>query len=178
MSHFALTAVGSDRPGIVAAVAEALFKLGCNVEDSQMSILRGHFAMMLIVAAPEGVGERELEAELEPVRGRLELEALVVRKVLDLHSEAAAPSHILTVYGADHPGIVALVSSTLAERSVNITDLNTRLVGEPDAPLYAMLMEIALPPELPVEQLEAALEEVGEKAQVELSLRPLEAEAL
>lgn len=178
MSHFALTAVGSDRPGIVAAVAEALLRLDCNIEDSQMSILRGHFAMMLIVAAPEGTGEPELETELEPVRERLDLEALVVRKVLDLHAHAAGPSHILTVYGADHPGIVAAVSSALAERSVNITDLNTRLVGEPDAQLYAMLMEIAVPPELPVEQLEAALEEVGEEARVELSLRPLEAEAL
>src|SRR5438094_166616 len=52
--HFAVSAVGADRPGIVAAVTGAFLEHGCNLEDTSMTILRGHFAMMLVVAAPEG----------------------------------------------------------------------------------------------------------------------------
>ena len=37
-------------PGIVAAVSRVLFDLGCNVEDSSMTLLRGNFAMMLVLA--------------------------------------------------------------------------------------------------------------------------------
>ena len=44
-----VTVVGQDRPGIVAAVAEALYDLGCNLEDATSTILRGHFSMMLVV---------------------------------------------------------------------------------------------------------------------------------
>ena len=55
MSLFAVSAIGRDRPGIVAAVSRVLLDLEGNVEDSQMSILRGHFAVMLIVALPSGV---------------------------------------------------------------------------------------------------------------------------
>ena len=55
MPEFAVTAIGRDRPGIVAAISGALLELEGNVEDSQMSILRGHFAVMLIVRLPDPV---------------------------------------------------------------------------------------------------------------------------
>jgi predicted amino acid-binding ACT domain protein len=34
-------------------VTGALLPHGINIEDSRMAILRGHFAMMLVVAVPE-----------------------------------------------------------------------------------------------------------------------------
>ena len=62
MSHVAVTAVGADRPGIVAGVTKVLFDQGCNLEDTSMTILRGHFAMMLVVDVPAGVAAADLEA--------------------------------------------------------------------------------------------------------------------
>jgi len=35
------------------------------VEDSQMTILRGHFAMMLVLAAPDDVDRDTLAADLD-----------------------------------------------------------------------------------------------------------------
>src|SRR5947209_8005026 len=64
MAHFAVSAVGADRPGIVAAVTGVFVEHGCNLEDTSMTILRGHFAMMLIVAAPDDVSGEELESAL------------------------------------------------------------------------------------------------------------------
>ncbi|MFL5868791.1 MAG: ACT domain-containing protein, partial [Thermoleophilaceae bacterium] len=55
MPHLALTAIGRDRPGIVAALSGVLLEHELNVEDSQATILRGHFSIVLVVAAPEGV---------------------------------------------------------------------------------------------------------------------------
>src|SRR2546426_220356 len=81
MAHYALSAVGRDRPGIVAAVSEALLAHSANIEDSQMTILRGHFTMVLVVAAPEGADIDALRADLEQVRARL-----------DLHGRALTPS--------------------------------------------------------------------------------------
>ena len=62
---YAVTAIGRDRPGIVAAISAALLDLDCNLEDSHMSILRGHFAVMLIVRAPEGTAGEALSERLE-----------------------------------------------------------------------------------------------------------------
>ena len=87
-------------------------------------------------------------------------------------------SHILSVYGADHPGIVHAVTSALAAREVNITDLTTRLVGGDGEPLYAMMLEVALPAGLPLEELERSLADVREREGVELTIRALEQDAL
>lgn len=53
-----VTVVGRDRPGIIADVTARLADLGGNIEDSTMTLLRGHFAMMLICASPATAGRR------------------------------------------------------------------------------------------------------------------------
>jgi glycine cleavage system transcriptional repressor len=178
MRHFALTAVGRDRPGIVAAITAVLLDHRVNVEDSQMSILRGHFTMMLIVAVDDDVDVDVLAADLREAGEVLDLELLTIAGVDELEGEPPAePSHVVSVYGVDHPGIVYAVSAALAERGVSITDLTTRLVGEESAPLYAVLMEAVIPADL-VADVEAALAGVAAEQGVEVSVRPLESDAL
>ena len=177
MPEFAVTAIGRDRPGIVAAISEALLELEGNIEDSQMSILRGHFAVMLIVELPGSADSGDLQERLQRVRQELELEAIAVNRVDDLGAAATRPSHVITVYGADHPGIVHAVSATLADREVNITGLETRLAGASGSPLYVMIIEVAIP-EGSEPDLEAALSQVADQAEVEVSLRPLAADPL
>jgi glycine cleavage system transcriptional repressor len=177
VSDFAVTAIGRDRPGIVAAISNALLDVDGNIEDSQMSILRGHFAVMLIVHVPDALDEEALATRLGSVRDDLGLEAITFNPLDQLATTSPAPTHVLTVYGADHPGIVAGISATLAELGVNITDLETRLVAEADSPLYMMQMELALG-DVPAEEVEGALRETAGRAQVEFSLRELEADAL
>jgi glycine cleavage system transcriptional repressor len=172
--NYAVSAIGRDRPGIVAAISQVLFEVGGNIDDSQMSILHGHFAVMLVVSVPGEVGRDQLAGRLEEVRERLGLEGLAVSE-LDELAGAAAPTHVLTVYGADHPGIVHAVSTALAERGVNITDLRTRRTGQ-EAPLYVMVMEIAVPGD--EEELREAMTQVGEATAVDVSLRELSSEAL
>ena len=48
MAQLAISVVGPDRPGIIADLTGALAGAGANLEDSTMTLLRGHFAMMLI----------------------------------------------------------------------------------------------------------------------------------
>lgn len=178
MTNFAITAIGIDRPGIVAGVTQVLYRLNCNIEDTQMTILRGHFAMMLIVSAPDEVDESALESELGPVRKELSLEAVVARKVGEAMATEEKADHVLTVYGADHPGIVHAVTKALAGMGVNITDLNTRLVGEPQSPLYAMMLELCLPLGVDEDAVKGALESVGKEIDVEVSLRQLSSDTL
>jgi len=178
MRHFALTAIGEDRPGIVSAVTEPLATLGCNLEDSSSSILRGHFAVMLILSAPDETSESAIADE---VRRHTDPLGLVVT-VRPLRAGAVTgnigASHVLSVYGADRPGIVHGVTKLLAERGVNITELNTRLVGRAEKPIYAMLMEVAVPPDLSAEGLEQDLKDLAQGLAVDVALRPLEADTL
>jgi glycine cleavage system transcriptional repressor len=143
--------------------------------------LRGHFTMVLVLAAPNGLDVPALQSDLANARRELDLEALSLGELEETGTPAeAAPSHIVTVYGADHPGIVHGVSAALAERGVNITDLYTRLTGDggEEAPLYTLMMEIELPGGLTIEEVEGVLRGVADEQRLELSVRPLERDTL
>ena len=177
MARFAVSVFGRDRPGIVAAVSRVLADAGCNLEDTSMTILRGHFAMMLVVSCRGGDRAGELEAGLGPVANRLDLQ-VSVRVVTDEVTAAAGGGERFTaaVYGADRPGLVARVSETLAARGVNILDLQTRVVGEPD-PVYVMQFELEVPAGQAA-KVEADLHAAAGELGVEVSFRRDEADVL
>lgn len=180
MRHLLLSGVGRDRPGIVAGVTGLALEHGLNVEDSRSTILGGHFTMMLMVSAPDSLDLEALREGLEETGRRLELEASFLHELAGPSAEKSpGPSHVVSVYGADHPGIAHAVSSALAERGVSITDLATHLVGEGEGrPLYAMMMEVALPPGLDPSELEAVLAALAPEQGVEATVRVLGRDAL
>jgi glycine cleavage system transcriptional repressor len=180
VARFALSAIGRDRPGIVAGVSGALLQHGANIEDSRMAILGGHFTMMLIVSTPDDTDVGSLNRELDEARSRLGLGALTLDEVAEEHGLARPEaSHVVTVYGADHPGIVHSVASALADMGVNVIDVATHLVEEEgEASLYAMMMEVDLPETVAADRLQAELREVADRERLDLSVRAVEAEAL
>jgi glycine cleavage system transcriptional repressor len=177
MRSFTLAATGRDRPGIVAAVTEALLAHGVNIEDAEMAILRGHFAIVLVLAAPDDVDVDSLRARLDAVAAEVPLEALSLSEVEALGGGPRPEvSHAISVYGADRPGIVHAVAGALADLGVNIVDLSTRVVG--DEPLYAMLIEVTLPAGLDDATLEGALGRVAAELGVDVSARASGADVL
>lgn len=176
MHSYALSAVGADQPGIIAAIAERLTAHGLNVTDSQMGILRGFFAMTLVLEA-DAVDEEALRADLAQAADVLRLEALTLREVHEGGSGALdSPTHVVSVYGADHPGILASVTGGLAAAGVNVCDLRTRLV-EADA-MYVMVVDVAVPDGLDEDALRAALAAIGEQQGVDVTLRAAEADVM
>jgi len=170
VARFALSAIGRDRPGIVAGVSGALLEHGANIEDSRMAILGGHFTIMLIVSTPPDADVAALTRDLDDARGRLGLGALTLEEVADEHGlTRPEASHIVTVYGADHPGIVHAVAAALAKRGANILDLETRVAGD----LYVMTLDVAAEGDI-----DDVLEQAAAEQGVELSVRPFEADVL
>ena len=148
MGRLWLSALGADRPGIVAAVSGVLVDLGCNLEDSTMTILHDHFAVLLVVSAPDDVTAAALESALGAVAQRFEL-VVAVRPLTDTGSRGedrtAVEPWTVAVHGADRPGIVRDVTTALADAGGNVVDLSTHLVGGAGAPVYVMTLRVTLP---------------------------------
>ena len=169
-----VTVVGKDRPGIVAAVAEALFDLGCNLEDATSTILRGHFSMMLIVRPPEGTDAAAVNERLKKVGESLDL-IVAAQPMEEADVEPPVPTHMVSVYGGDRPGIVFRVAQVLARSGANITDLTSRLIGTEEQPVYAVMMEAGIPdPAATEESLDRLREELG----LDVSVHPLDTDVL
>jgi glycine cleavage system transcriptional repressor len=174
--YYAVSAVGADRPGIVAAVTKVLLEEGCNLEDTEMSVLRGHFAMMLVVSGSDDSSAERLEAALTEAAGGTDL-VVAVRAIDDVARSAPAGERwSVAVYGADRPGIVHRLTSLLAGEGANIIDLETRVIGDPDRPVYAMLLEITVPEGVDGERLSARLTTEGRSLGVECSMHESEAD--
>jgi glycine cleavage system transcriptional repressor len=170
----AVTVIGNDRPGIVAGVSKALFDVGCNLEDVSSTILRGHFSMVLLVEAPDTIEAPALESQLTGVGRELGL-TIVARPVESMTADIHAATHMVSVYGADKPGIVFHVTDLLAKRGANITDLTSRVIGAEDDPVYALMLEISAPDGV---DLEGALSELQAELGVDASVHPIEADLL
>ncbi|HEY5997077.1 MAG TPA: ACT domain-containing protein, partial [Candidatus Deferrimicrobiaceae bacterium] len=143
-----MSVVGRDRPGIVAGISRILFELGCNIEDSSSTILSGQFAMLLVVGTPGAVSPDAFDRAFDGVRGGMGLMISVNAlgdEELSREKGFKGTPHIISVHGADRPGIVYRVTQALADRSVNVTDLNTQVVGSKDRPVYVMVIEADLP---------------------------------
>src|SRR5262249_52952857 len=155
-----------------AAMSRVLVDRGCNIEDVSATILRGHGAVMMIVQAPASEDAATLDQAARSVLGGTGVSVNVQPCVVPADGAVGpAPTHVLSVYGTDRPGIVHRLTALLAERGVNITDLDSRLVGRPDRPIYAMLLEMQIPPEVDVPALKATLNALGKELSVDISLR-------
>lgn len=172
MNVYAVTVVGRDRPGIIAETTARLAELGLNLEDSTMTLLRGHFAMMLVCEG--AAGERDIEAALAP----LTIDRSLTVTVAEVPAEPSPPTGgspwVLTVHGGDRPGIVSAVVAEVAAVKGNITDLTTRLVGD----LYLLVAEIDLPAGVDVKALEAAVDRVSSGLGVQATLRRVDIDEL
>jgi glycine cleavage system transcriptional repressor len=85
---------------------------------------------------------------------------------------------MLRVYGADRPGIVHAVTTELAQRGWNVTDLNTRLLAGGSGPAYVLMLEVVAPTPEAAAELEPELARLREQLGVEISLEQLDPEAL
>ncbi len=179
-----VTALGKDRPGIVAGVTKVLYGLGCNLEDSAMTRLEGEFAIMLIFSGGPSVSADRLCRAFGPLERRLHL---VVHVKPLTRQETTAPrkkgqQYLITVYGADKAGIVFRVSDLLAQVGVNVTDLHTHRSagrgGRKSPSLYLLLLEVELPARRSLASLEQRLKSLARRMGVEVTLRPAEPDVL
>lgn len=175
---FALSAIGLDRPGIVADLAELIYECDCNLEDSSMTILGSEFAVLLLLSGQGPDVERRLGAGCK----RLEWEKRLTVFFRPLESDPtgrALGRHTLPmvceVHGVDKAGIVARIARTLADHGVNVTALKTQSRPGPETgtPMFTMRIEMAVPAELERRVLRERLERVAADLRVDLVLSEL-----
>jgi len=173
---YAMAAIGKDRPGIVADLAELIFEHGCNLEDSSMTILGGEFAVLLLFTG----SDEELDGRLSAACKRLEWErhlTIFFRPLEGPPTPYGAGErrkvYELSATGVDKAGIVARVCRLLAERDVTIREMKTysRPEAESGTTLYTMRVEMGVPTSVGTEELSAALERVADELKIEITLR-------
>src|SRR3954451_24415444 len=122
-----LTAIGRERPGIVARIAGVLVDHGLNIEDSDMKLLGGRFAMMLLLRGD--ADEQAVYRDLVEAGRELGLDYIYVHPIAEAEAVKRTATHVASLYGRDRPGQVARVAQVLDELNVGISGLSTHVNG-------------------------------------------------
>lgn len=171
-TSYAITVVGHDRPGIIADVTGALAEHGGNLEDSTMSLLRGHFAWTLIVATD--ADESEIDTALEPLRHDHLMISVLELPPEQPEAQRETVSYWLSVHGADRPGIVSAITRVFANDGGNLTNLTTRLANG----MYVVGADVDLPAEVDLLDITAKLNAAAKQLGVTANLRPADGDLL
>lgn len=174
---FALSAIGRDRPGIVADLAELVYESGCNLEDSSMTILGSEFAVLLLLT---GEGD-DVEQRLGGASKRLEWEKRLTVFIRPLEGEPIpysvgreARPYLLQATGVDKAGLVARVARCLAGHGASIRQMSTHSRPEPGtgSPIYTMRIQLDVPADVEDQALRRDLEQVAGELTIDVALEP------
>lgn len=170
-NNLVFTLTGPDRVGIVEEVTQVLLDHSGNVETSRMVRLGGEFAILMLVSIPadqianldKGIETLNAEGYKITIGQTVEPEAVSQRGWLAYH---------IALQGADHEGIVHEVARHLSQHGINIEEMDTALVAAPmsGVPLFTMMAQVAVPPELIERDWVAELEGVGHQLNVDIKV--------
>jgi glycine cleavage system transcriptional repressor len=162
-----LSAIGKDKTGIVSSISEILFKLGCNIEDSTMTLLSGQFAVILLLDCPKNSDISKIKRSLNSSMKKLGLSYSVTEVDKPKTNKKNFGDYVIAVYGSDRVGIVYNVSKYLADKKINITDVQTKVSGKKDK-VYIMLLEVNIPKALKIEIVKQNLKQLAKELNVEI----------
>ena len=164
-----LTVIGADRPGLVETLAQTIAEHGASWLESRMAHLAGHFVGLLRVSVPE-----TRASELAHALRALESRGLrvIVESALGEGPDRSAPRLRLELVGLDRPGIVREISRAIAQRGVNVEELESHTSSAPMSgeTLFHVAAWLRLPSTGDPDELRATLEKLADELMVELTL--------
>lgn len=171
---FLLSAMGKDRPGIVADLARLIFACDANLEDSRMAILGTDFAVMMLCSTARDDAFDQLSVGVK--RLERDLGMTILLRQLEGGPRHSVPMPGATLYrvraaGEDKAGIVAGICGALAEAGVNIAELSTRSrPGPGGSPHYEMEIVAEVPERTDADALRHALDAEADRLVVDVTI--------
>jgi len=170
----AVSIIGRDRPGIVASVSKVLFQNRCNIEDLSQTAIRGQFAMILIASTAKKEVLTGLKQDFENLARDLALD-INLRPIRPEEMKAFEAGEtepfVITVRGEDRPGLVYGIAEILAERSINITNLDARVALIGGKQEYIQLFEVDIPKKLDYRLIQEKLRQRGQEMGISVDLQ-------
>ncbi len=152
-NQLVISAIGSDRPGIVNELSQLIVQHNGNIDDSRMTVLGGEFAIILLISATAS-DLNNIEQILNQRAGSLELNIISKHTSANTLPEKHIP-YIVEVLAMDNPGIVYKLADFFSARKINIQSMQTDRYQAPHTGtrMFAIEMVIAVPQSIIINDL-------------------------
>ncbi len=152
-----ISAIGTDRPGIVNEISHLITRNKGNIDDSRMTVLGGEFAIILLISA--------ITADLDNIAQILEQQSSVLKlniiskragkEVLEEQFSDNRIPYIVEVLAIDNPGIVYKLADFFSRQQINIQSMQTNRYPAPHTGtlMFAIDMIITIPQRINISEL-------------------------
>jgi glycine cleavage system regulatory protein len=178
-TSYIVTFIGDDRPGLVEQLSRVIERNGGNWQESRLVQLGGKFAGLILVSLPADGGP-SLETELDALAAN----GISVRVTpsADGTSGSGATGKpatpppgrniTLTVLGPDRRGIVREISHALAQRRINVLEMDSEVSSAPMSAemLFSARIDAWIPEATSLDDLRDTLDEIANHMTLEIDL--------
>ena len=174
MKGFAiLTAIGTDRVGIVDDLTTLILDKRCNIEESRMAVLGGEFTVMLLLSGSSPDIEALIETS-EQIAGELDLH-ISMKPTVEPKAHPQMRPYLIESVSLDTPGIVHAITALLRRHRINIENMETDTTAAPwtGAPMFVMRGRISIPPEVSLATLREEIETLETEQNLDIKLIPV-----
>lgn len=168
-----LTAMGTDRVGIVEELSETLESRQCNIEESKMAVLGNQFAVIMLIQGPGDEIEKLLTGRerWDHIQGI----TVQVRPTSVKDNPERGLSYLVETVSLDSPGIVHAITHVLRENGINIEDLDTETLSAPftGSPMFTMSIRVTVPPGNAPASIREKLQKTAAEMDLDIKFEPV-----
>ncbi|MEZ5573300.1 MAG: ACT domain-containing protein [Halioglobus sp.] len=173
-TSYIVTFIGDDRPGLVEQLSSVIEKNQGNWHESRLSQLGGKFAGLILVSLPLDGGP-SLESDLSDLAASgISVRVTPTAEVTSTQRATPAPGRdiTLTVIGPDRRGIVREISRALAQRQINVLEMDSEVRSAPMSAelIFSARIEARTPESTNIDDLWDTLDEIANSMTLEIDL--------
>ncbi len=176
MQFIVISALGSDRTGLVYDLTRIVLDCNGNIVDSRMTALGSEFAMLLLVSGNWHTLAK-LETELKKLSdaGRHHDQRAPHRAASRARKDVVTYS--VDVVCLDQPGIVHNLAGFFSSRGIDIAELSTRsyAAAHTGAPMFSVQMVVHIPAKIHIAALREEFMDLCDQLNLDAILEPVKA---
>lgn len=169
----AISAIGSDRTGLVYDLTRVVVDCGGNILESRMTALGNEFAVLMLVAGNWHTLAK-LEGELTKL-GESSGLTVISRRTEPRPPRADMVSYTVDVVCLDQPGVLHALAGFFSSRGVDIGDITTRSysAAHTGAPMFSVYMVVHVPTRIHIAALREEFLDLCDHLNLDAILEPL-----
>lgn len=168
-----LSAVGTDRAGVVNDLTRVVLDCGGNIEESRMTALGSEFAMVVLISG-NWHALNKLEGAIDRLTRDNDL-TVSIKKTEERQGTENCMPYMVDVVCIDQPGIVFNLANFFAARGIEISEVATRryAAAHTGAPMFSLQMTVNLPANVHISQIRDEFLEVCDQMNLDAILEPV-----
>ena len=171
--YLAISAIGSDRTGMVHDLTRVVTDCGGSISESRMTALGSEFAMLLLVSGNWAALAR-LETDLRKLADSSGL-SIQLRRTEQRTARSDMLPYSVDVVCLDQSGIVSSLSGFFSSRGIDIAELSTRsyAAAHTGAPMFSVQMIVNVPSRIHLSTLREEFLEFCDHLNLDAILEPV-----